>query len=156
MVPVEITSGASSGQSRPVSHGVWLSDVNPNNGASPISFGWIRSRTIFTPSRSSATATAPPSSSGRRQSTREQQVQTSPLNKAIKSPGQSEVFRHTMGQVSRKYWATISAEEKRPRNQRSAQGGKGKLQSLRRNDCLLNTIGDSAHGPRHRHQRQTD
>jgi hypothetical protein len=49
-------------------------------------------------------------------STTEQQVQTSPLKKAIKSPGQSEVFRHTMGQVSRKYWATISAEEKRPRN----------------------------------------
>jgi hypothetical protein len=52
---------------------------------------------------------------------REHQVQTSPLNKAIKSPGQSEVFRRTMGQVSRKYWATVSAEEKRLRGQRSAR-----------------------------------
>ncbi len=52
---------------------------------------------------------------------REHQIQTSPLNKAIKSPGQSEVFRRTMGQVSRKYWATVSAEEKRARGQRSAR-----------------------------------
>ena len=52
---------------------------------------------------------------------REHQVRTSPLNKAIKSPGQSEVFRRTMGQVSRKYWATVSAEEKRLRGQRSAR-----------------------------------
>jgi len=52
---------------------------------------------------------------------REHQIQTSPLNKAIKSPGQSEVFRRTMGQVSRKYWATVSAEEKRLRGQRSAR-----------------------------------
>ena len=51
---------------------------------------------------------------------REHQIQTSPLNKAIKSPGQSEVFRRTMGQVSRKYWATVSVEEKRARGQRSA------------------------------------
>ncbi len=51
---------------------------------------------------------------------REHQVQTSPLNKAIKSPGQSEVFRRTMGQVSRRYWATISTEEKRARGKRSA------------------------------------
>jgi hypothetical protein len=51
---------------------------------------------------------------------REHHIQTSPLNKAIKSPGQSEVFRRTMGQVSRKYWATVSAEEKRLRGQRSA------------------------------------
>ena len=28
---------------------------------------------------------------------REHQIQTSPLNKAIRSPGQSEVFRRTMG-----------------------------------------------------------
>ena len=48
-------------------------------------------------------------------------MQTSPLNKAIRSPGQSEVFRRTMGQVSRKYWATVSAEEKRLRAQKSAR-----------------------------------
>ena len=52
---------------------------------------------------------------------REHQIQTSPLNKAIRSPGQSEVFRRTMGQVSRKYWATVSAEEKRLRVQKSAR-----------------------------------
>jgi len=52
---------------------------------------------------------------------REHQIQTSPLNKVIRSPGQSEVFRRTMGQVSRKYWATISAEEKRTRAQKSAR-----------------------------------
>jgi hypothetical protein len=52
---------------------------------------------------------------------REHQIQTSPLNKAIRNPGQSEVFRRTMGQVSRKYWATISAEEKRTRAQKSAR-----------------------------------
>jgi hypothetical protein len=52
---------------------------------------------------------------------REHQIQTSPLNKAIRSPSQSEVFRRTMGQVSRKYWATISADEKRTRAQKSAR-----------------------------------
>jgi hypothetical protein len=52
---------------------------------------------------------------------REHQIQTSPLNNAIRSPGQSEVFRRTMGQVSRKYWATVSAEEKRQRAQNSAR-----------------------------------
>jgi hypothetical protein len=52
---------------------------------------------------------------------REHEIQTSPLNKAIRSPGQSEVFRRTMGQVSRKYWATVSAEEKRQRAQNSAR-----------------------------------
>jgi hypothetical protein len=52
---------------------------------------------------------------------REHQIQTSPLNKAIKSPAQSEVFRRTMGQVSRKYWATVSPEEKRMRAQKSAR-----------------------------------
>ncbi len=52
---------------------------------------------------------------------REHQIQTSPLNKAIRSPGQSEVFRRTMGQVSRKYWASVSAEEKRTRAQKSAR-----------------------------------
>lgn len=52
---------------------------------------------------------------------RETQVRNSALNRNIKSPGQSEVFRRTMGQVSRNYWATVSPEEKRARAQRSAQ-----------------------------------
>jgi hypothetical protein len=37
--------------------------------------------------------------------TRETQVKNSALNRNVKSPGQSEVFRRTMGQVSRNYWA---------------------------------------------------
>jgi hypothetical protein len=52
---------------------------------------------------------------------RENQVRNSALNRNIKSPAQSEVFRRTMGQVSRNYWATISTEEKRERASRSAQ-----------------------------------
>jgi hypothetical protein len=52
---------------------------------------------------------------------REIQIRTSALNRNIKSPGQSEVFRRTMGQVSRNYWATVSPEEKRERGRRSAQ-----------------------------------
>jgi hypothetical protein len=52
---------------------------------------------------------------------REMQVRRSPLNRNIKSPGQSEVFRRTMGQVSRNYWATVSLEEKRKRATKSAQ-----------------------------------
>jgi hypothetical protein len=52
---------------------------------------------------------------------REFEIQTSPLNKAIRSPSQSEVFRRTMGQLSRNYWATVSPEEKRARAQRGAQ-----------------------------------
>jgi hypothetical protein len=52
---------------------------------------------------------------------REHQIQTSPLNKAIRSPGQSEVFRRTMGQVSRKYWASVSVEDQRLRAQKSAR-----------------------------------
>ena len=51
---------------------------------------------------------------------REAQVRNSPLNRNIKSPGQSEVFRRTMGQVSRNYWATVSPEEKRERARKSA------------------------------------
>lgn len=67
---------------------------------------------------------------------REHQVQTSPLNKAIKSPGQSEVFRRTMGQVSRKYWATVSPEEKRLRGQRSAHARwKGKTSAKSATEC---------------------
>jgi hypothetical protein len=52
---------------------------------------------------------------------RENQVRNSALNRNIKSPSQSEVFRRTMGQVSRNYWATISLEEKRERARKSAQ-----------------------------------
>ena len=52
---------------------------------------------------------------------RENDVRNSALNRSIKSPSQSEVFRRIMGQVSRKYWATISTEEKRVRGRRSAQ-----------------------------------
>jgi hypothetical protein len=52
---------------------------------------------------------------------REIELRNSPLNRNIKSPAQSEVFRRTMGQVSRNYWATISAEEKRERAQRTAR-----------------------------------
>ena len=52
---------------------------------------------------------------------REIQIRTSALNRNIKSPGQSEVFRRSMGQVSRNYWATVSPEEKRERARRSAQ-----------------------------------
>ena len=51
---------------------------------------------------------------------REFEVRNSALNRNIKSPGQSEVFRRTMGQVSRNYWATVSAEEKRDRARKSA------------------------------------
>jgi hypothetical protein len=46
---------------------------------------------------------------------RETEVRNSALNRNVKSAGQSEVFRRTMGQVSRNYWASISPEEKRER-----------------------------------------
>jgi hypothetical protein len=52
---------------------------------------------------------------------REVQIRRSALNRNIKSPAQSEVFRRTMGQVSRNYWATISAEEKSERARKGAQ-----------------------------------
>lgn len=52
---------------------------------------------------------------------REAELRNSALNRSIKSPAQSEVFRRTMGQVSRNYWATISPEEKRARARKSAQ-----------------------------------
>jgi hypothetical protein len=51
---------------------------------------------------------------------RESEVRNSALNRNIKSPAQSEVFRRTMGQVSRNYWATVSEEEKRARARKSA------------------------------------
>src|ERR1700751_4803513 len=52
---------------------------------------------------------------------RETEIRNSALNRNIKSPSQSEVFRRTMGQVSRNYWATVSPEEKRRRAQKSAR-----------------------------------
>jgi hypothetical protein len=52
---------------------------------------------------------------------REIQIRTSALNRNIKSPGQSEVSRRIMGQVSRNYWASVSPEENRERARRSAQ-----------------------------------
>lgn len=52
---------------------------------------------------------------------RETEVRNSALNRNVKSPSQSEVFRRTMGQVSRNYWSTISPEEKRERGRKSAQ-----------------------------------
>lgn len=52
---------------------------------------------------------------------REAELRSSPLNRNIKSPAQSEVFRRTMGQVSRNYWATVSIEEKRERARKSAR-----------------------------------
>jgi len=57
---------------------------------------------------------------------RETQVRRSPLNRNIKSPGQSEIFRRTMGQVSRNYWATLSPEEKRERAKKTAQARWGR------------------------------
>ena len=52
---------------------------------------------------------------------RETHVRNSALNRNIKTPGQSEVFRRTMGQVSRNYWAMVSPEERRERARKSAQ-----------------------------------
>jgi hypothetical protein len=57
---------------------------------------------------------------------RETQIRRSALNRNIKSPGQSEVFRRTMGQVSRNYWATVSPEEKRERARKSARARWGR------------------------------
>jgi hypothetical protein len=57
---------------------------------------------------------------------RETEIRDSPLNRNIKSPSQSEVFRRTMGQVSRNYWATVSPEEKRRRAQNSARARWGR------------------------------
>jgi hypothetical protein len=52
---------------------------------------------------------------------REMEIRNSALNRSIKSPSQSEVFRRTMGQVSRNYWATVSEEQRRERGRRNAQ-----------------------------------
>jgi hypothetical protein len=58
---------------------------------------------------------------------RETEIRNSALNRNIKSASQSEVFRRTMGQVSRNYWATVSPEEKRRRAQNSARARWGRL-----------------------------
>jgi hypothetical protein len=52
---------------------------------------------------------------------RETEIRNSALNRNIRSPSQSEVFRRTMGQVSRNYWATVSPDEKRERARKSAK-----------------------------------
>jgi hypothetical protein len=51
---------------------------------------------------------------------REVEMRNSALNRNIRSPAQSEVFRRTMGQVSRNYWATVSLEERRERARKGA------------------------------------
>lgn len=61
---------------------------------------------------------------------RETEIRNSALNRNIKSPSQSEVFRRTMGQVSRNYWATVSPEEKRRRAQNSARARWGPNRAL--------------------------
>jgi hypothetical protein len=52
---------------------------------------------------------------------RELELRNSSLNRNIRSPAQSEVFRRTMGQVSRNYWAALSATEKHARGQKAAR-----------------------------------
>jgi hypothetical protein len=61
---------------------------------------------------------------------REMEVRNSALNRNIKSPAQSEVFRRTMGQVSRNYWASVNAEEKRERARKSAQARWGRFRAI--------------------------
>jgi len=51
---------------------------------------------------------------------RKPQIRSSTLNRNIKSPAQSEVFRRTMGQVSRNYRATVSLVERCERAQKIA------------------------------------
>ena len=63
---------------------------------------------------------------------REDEVRNSALNRNIRSPAQSEVFRRTMGQVSRNYWATVSPDEKRERARKSAQARWGAGRDKRR------------------------
>jgi hypothetical protein len=61
---------------------------------------------------------------------REMEVRNSPLNRNVKSPAQSEVFRRTMGQVSRNYWATVNAQEKRERARKTAQARWGRFRTI--------------------------
>ena len=60
---------------------------------------------------------------------REMEVRNSALNQTIKSPAQSEVFRRTMGQVSRNYWATVNTEEKKERARKTAQARWGRFRA---------------------------
>ena len=57
---------------------------------------------------------------------RETQIRNSALNRNVKSPAQSEVFRRTMAQVSRNYWATVSLEERREGGRKSARARWGR------------------------------
>jgi hypothetical protein len=65
---------------------------------------------------------------------RETSKQQSPLTKKIKSEGQRESFRKTMGEVSRKYWATLTPEEKRARAQKSANARWSQREKAEGND----------------------
>ena len=68
---------------------------------------------------------------------RESEIRKSALNRNINSPSQSEVFRRTMGQVSRNYWATVSPEEKRRRAQNSARARWGRNRAVS-HECPAN------------------
>jgi hypothetical protein len=72
---------------------------------------------------------------------REAQIRNSALNRNIKSPAQSEVFRRTMGQVSRNYWATVSAEERRERAQKGAHARWRREQVVRQDPALAKAKG---------------
>lgn len=50
---------------------------------------------------------------------REREREQSPLNKTVRA-SQAEVFRKTLGAVSREFWSKLTPEEKRKRAQNSA------------------------------------
>jgi hypothetical protein len=64
---------------------------------------------------------------------REMRKAKSPLNKAIKTGVQVDAFRKTMAQVSRKYWATVTPEEKRARAQKNANARWSKHEKIKFN-----------------------
>ena len=72
---------------------------------------------------------------------REAQIRDSALNRNIKSPAQSEVFRRTMGQVSRNYWATVSLEERRERARKGAQARWNRDQVVGRDPVIIKAKG---------------
>ena len=72
---------------------------------------------------------------------REAQIRDSALNRNIKSPAQSEVFRRTMGQVSRNYWATVSLEERRERARKGAQARWNRDQVVDRDPVIIKAKG---------------
>ena len=72
---------------------------------------------------------------------REAQIRDSALNRNIKSPAQSEVFRRTMGQVSRNYWATVSLEERRERARKGAQARWNRDQVVGRDTVIIKSKG---------------